>query len=439
MNVDAPFRVGAVRVDITPPLGCQLSGFVAREQPSIGVSDRLMLHALYVQLGDARLLWIHADLIGLEREFVAAVKSQLEKEFGFSPVEIVLSASHTHSGPATIHLINAGDYDEPYCAGLQHQYLHAARGALHNPKPAQMVYADAACELTVDRRGQPSAHVDPLLGVLGWRRPDGTYIAVLANYAMHNVALGPENRRISGDVGGRAAALLGASLPGEPVVLWTNGACGNLDPPRLSADYAPTVAWGHQLAACALADLNAAAPAARPRLVSRERTIPIRLESLDASMVYIERFLAQLNDQPDAAAQFVAKDAQSEAIRRRMIDAGRKWRERMQARAREGQLALESPLPLHAIDFGPVTLACCGAEVFSRMAEDLRRLAGSPILVVGYANGEAGYLPPSAAYGEGGYEVDVAFLFYESLRVAQGEFEQAQDAMLQLIRTARPR
>jgi len=62
---------------------------------------------LYVEDGNERLLWIHADLIGVEREFVLDVRRLLEKELGLGPAHVMISATHTHSGPATIHLQEA--------------------------------------------------------------------------------------------------------------------------------------------------------------------------------------------------------------------------------------------------------------------------------------------------------------------------------------------
>jgi hypothetical protein len=62
-------------------------------------------------------------------------------------------------------------------------------------------------------------------------------------------------------------------------------------------------------------------------------------------------------------------------------------------------------------DFGATN-----AEVFSEFTDMLRLRSDKQIYLIGYANGDLGYLPTRAAYLEGGYEVDVAHLFYGGFR-----------------------
>ena len=83
---------------------------------------------------------------------------------------------------------------------------------------------------------------------------------------------------------------------------------------------------------------------------------------------------------------------------------------------------------LQVIRLGPASLVAIGAEVFSHMAVDLRRACGPRTYVIGYANGDAGYLPPAAVYAEGGYEVEMAYKFYGHFMLAPGAFELLADA-----------
>ena len=58
-------KAGVAVRDITPPTGTELTGFIAREQPSTGVRDPLFVRALWLASGGERLLWLQADLLGL--------------------------------------------------------------------------------------------------------------------------------------------------------------------------------------------------------------------------------------------------------------------------------------------------------------------------------------------------------------------------------------
>ena len=62
-----------------------------------------------------------------------------------------------------------------------------------------------------------------------------------------------------------------------------------------------------------------------------------------------------------------------------------------------------------------------------------RAETGPRTYVVGYANGDIGYLPPQEIYAEGGYEVDMAYKFYGHFMVAAGGFEQVRRRALALL------
>ena len=78
------------------------------------------------------------------------------------------------------------------------------------------------------------------------------------------------------------------------------------------------------------------------------------------------------------------------------------------------------------------------AEVFSEFTDWLRVDTARKVYVVGYANGDMGYLPTQAAYAEGGYEVEVAHLFYGGFRPKAGGLEllaREAKALLQQVGT----
>jgi hypothetical protein len=415
--------VGRSQIDITPAPGTELSGFVARVQPSVGVHDPLHARALFLSEGEHRLLWLHADLIGFERDFVLRLQDSLSRRLGPQPAEIVLSATHTHSGPPTVHLANCGHYDAGYVAWLEGRLHAAAAAAPGQVEEAQPVFAEGRCELAIDRRGKPTRHADPRVGVVGWKRSDGAYLAVLANYAMHNVAMGPGNRLVSADVAGRAAQRITDQLPGRPVVLLTNGAAGNLNPPAVGDDFGQMEAWGDGLAAAVTAALGHAEPLPDDHLRVAVRTVNIPLAHLSGT---------EIGTIADRQRGYLA--GRDDCVARRCRDAADRWEQEMRRSADNGTAPRSAPLEVQVISLGAVTFVGFGAEVFSVMADDLREAAGRRVYVVGYANGLLGYLAPRAAYAEGGYETEGAFIFYGSPPVAPGGFEPAREAAVELAR-----
>ena len=95
-------KCGTSQVCITPPVGIELSGYAARVQPSVGVCADLYVRGLFLEEGSEKLLWLHADLVGFDREWTATLRRELAAELGLEARQILFSATHTHAGPATV-------------------------------------------------------------------------------------------------------------------------------------------------------------------------------------------------------------------------------------------------------------------------------------------------------------------------------------------------
>ncbi|HOA73374.1 MAG TPA: hypothetical protein PL151_11030 [Phycisphaerae bacterium] len=415
-------EIGYAQIEITPEVGAELSGFAARVQPSTGLLDPLYAKALYVTDGHERLLWIVCDLIGLPREFVEGFRRWALEELDLEPRQVVISTTHTHSGPATIVLHEAGRYDPIYLEQLREQLIELATATMEETEWCELVAVEGRCDLAVDRRGQSSAHTDPRVAAFGWRREDGSFAAVLVNYAMHAVALGPENRRISADWPGRCAAALSDSLTGSPIVLVTNGACGNLNPPFENVTIEQLNEWGGQVAA-AVRDLLLEAPGDRRAgliVSSHVVTVPLEVLSVEQIAVYAEQALRNAAGIREWGDKF----------RRAVVT----WRQHQTDAMQAGTAEVSADIELAAVRLGDRVLLGINAEVFSAFADELRARFDLPVYTIGYTNGLVGYLPTAAAYDEGGYELEMAHLFYDSFRMQRGNLEHLADMAEQFIR-----
>lgn len=412
--------LGVAQVDITPKPGVELSGFAARIQPSTGVLDPLSAKAIYLSDGATRLLWIHCDLIGFDRTSVREFRRLAAESFALQPGEVLLSATHTHAGPCTIHLREAGEYDPGYVAFLQQKLHEVAARALTRTEDVELVSIEGHLDLAVDRRKTASSHTDPRVAALGFRRADGTFAAAVVNYAIHPVALGPKNRCISADISGAAADRLAAQLPGQPVVLMTNGACANLNPPAENVSFEQVMQWGRQIADVVAPLLNQAQVSEQPEFQVLSRTVPLPLDILDADG--INRFADQALGNAGPLAEWGDKY-------RRVVE---HWRAAL-LRGAKGQANGHHEAELFGVRLGEVILVGANAEVFSEFTDILRRHSPRKIYLVGYANGDMGYLPTRAAYAEGGYEVDVAHMFYGGFRPRAGGLEQLAEAAARLL------
>ena len=67
-------------------------------KPSTGERDPLVTRALVLEAGGTRLAWVALDLIAVDGSFMRALEARLARA-GVPRATLVVSASHTHSGP----------------------------------------------------------------------------------------------------------------------------------------------------------------------------------------------------------------------------------------------------------------------------------------------------------------------------------------------------
>ena len=414
-------NVGAAEIDITPDFPVELSGFALRPQPSSGVEDSIFARALYLEGGAERLLWIACDVIAFDRELVERFRAWAGNELNFEPRQVLLSATHTHTAPATIHLTAAGQYSPRYVALLEEMLHQVARRATAATEPCDMIHAHVSIELAIDRRGTPTAHVDPFVSALAWKRRDGRgYQAACVNYAMHPVSFGRDFNRISADWCGSTSRAVSGALEGSPITLVSNGAAGNLNPPEMGVSAEKVAEVGRSVGEALAAGLRGAKPRAAEVFQVRSMTVALPLDHLDAEG--IDRVADErLKNHPPG---WVLAEPIREAVGT--------WREAMKRIVAAGG-GREVPFEIQAIRIDDQVIVGVSGEMFSRFTEMLRKRTNEDLFVVGYANAAFGYIPTSAAYDEGGYEVETAHFFYNSFRPARGGLEMLVDRAVELI------
>lgn len=392
---------GAFKVDITPPIGVELSGFVVREQPSIGMLDPLCLRALYLEHDGHRLLWLHADLIGCDRGLVDRIK----KAVGFAPDEVMVTATHTHSGPPTMPLLGCGTlHDDAYLDLLVQKAVEAGRKAQEQVVPVRVVSGSASCASVLDRRHNRLECCPVTL--IGFEGSNGT-VAAIVHAPVHSVALGPLNRRISGDIHGMAADMAEKWITGSPVVLVVNGACGDLNPPTEDPDPAKCEKYAGYVAIAAVLALESSNE--EPDLLSTgDLSQCLEVDSYAESLPFVSKLRRSVEDNDEPWAK-------------RIVGVADDW---TRTNALQDRAAVV--LPIQRVQIGRWKLIGVGAEPLSAM----QKAVETRTLIVGYANGCVGYLAPSEAYDEGGYEVDSAFVYYGGPRIARGGFEKVVESLM---------
>ncbi|MBO4548346.1 MAG: hypothetical protein J5758_03940 [Abditibacteriota bacterium] len=210
---------------INPPVGAELTGYgYYRERRNTGVMDNLYARCLYVEKDGAAAAAVSCDLLGLTDEVCSRVRDYAAG-IGIRPENLILCATHTHTGPAVAHLEGLGEVDPRYTGELPGMIIQAIKKAAEDrAEVTGMQSSDEAIEPIGFNRALPNGpHDNRVRGVLLERasRP-----VALLSYACHPVTLGPRDK-YSPDYPGEVCRV--CEEHGLEPVFFT-GICGDVDP-----------------------------------------------------------------------------------------------------------------------------------------------------------------------------------------------------------------
>ncbi len=240
-------QIGVASVDITPPAGATMVGYQARKSNAVGL--RLGAQALVCSGASGSWALVTSDTIGYTYGYARRIREAIAEATGIPAEAVILSGTHTHSGPSTIVFGRGEDLDT-----LDREYLDALHGKLvqlvttaqANAAPGSFETAwTEAPDVGHNRRirksdgtwgnewedpeGRHTGYFDPAILLVAVRRPDGRCDALLVNFGCHPVVLGPKSLVLSGDYVGYMRRYL-ENEAGCGIPLFALAACGNINP-----------------------------------------------------------------------------------------------------------------------------------------------------------------------------------------------------------------
>jgi hypothetical protein len=427
-------RYSATTVDLTPPVGQPMAGYVARGgQPADGVHDRLTASLLWLSTeAGPSTCWVAVDAIGLDTGTASRIRTAVAGRLAMSPEAVLVCCSHTHSGPATWFRPTPPSLSQADDAAIDRLISNISRGAARLPAtsaPATAGWATVADAGVGTNRYDPAGPHDASTGVLTLRDADGAVVAVLADYACHPTVLGHANLAYSADYPAAARRVLRAGLAATedvetpPVVVFLQGAAGDVSTrfTRRGSTFAEADRQGGMLAGALLRGVLAGEPMtpgeSAPVVLRGECTVPTR--TLPSPAEAAETLAA-------AAKSLVDEDTPAGRIARTRHEGATA----LVGLASSG-LPAEVVLPISVVAFGDVAWAHLPVEPFTCFAERIRAASPFPVTrIVGYTDGYFGYLADEVAHREGRYEA-LCSLF----DAAAGA--RVVDATVELLRRAR--
>jgi Neutral/alkaline non-lysosomal ceramidase. len=243
MKHEPTLLAGAAAIDITPERSLHLAGYPFVQRNSTGVHDPLLSSALYLSDGISQVLFIGNDVIYVPKELAARARKRIYAITGVPESNIMVSATHTHSGPSTV-TFTAGSHDallpppdKAFLHQLEEGIVNAAVAAFHSAMPALMGLSIADATGIGTNRHDPLGPKDlevPVLMVQSAanRQPIGCMLIV----NMHPTVLHEDSTLYSGDFPGCARRIIQEKFTDGCPVIYHIGAAGNQSPRHVTKE-----------------------------------------------------------------------------------------------------------------------------------------------------------------------------------------------------------
>ncbi len=248
-------RAGAAKQDITPPAGTPLGGFGKRHgKPSTGIHDPLFARALAVTRGEKTFVFVSADLVLIDAELREAVLKKIRAHTPLQESELVLTATHTHSGGGAYggrlwQKFILGKKQDKVFESLTQNIASAVLQSLESRVPVDMEMAETRIDELIENRMDPKLNYPQILRALRFKTADGKMIGSMIFMAAHPTLLAASNMEFSADFPGALCRAIENKNPGATALL-INGAAGDLKPKAMITEdrFEKMLAYGNSLA-----------------------------------------------------------------------------------------------------------------------------------------------------------------------------------------------
>jgi len=394
---------------ITPPIPVYLAGYF-HERIGESVRDDLYAKAAVFEADGQRVALVVCDLLQLTAEIVEPAKDTIAERVGIPPESVMISATHTHTGPELSEREVAPvvvPIDRDYVATLAPTIAAAVEEAAGHMFEAQLrPNTGHEAELSFNRLlrmrdgtdqfgwdGDPreiagiAGPIDPEMVVLGVYDQASNLRGVLTNFALHADVIGGSGADfVSADWPGEMAQTIRTLYGEEVVTLFLQGTCGDINHCTHRSTELPTglepkaVQLGRALGAVAVNTVEKAEP-------THDDTIGSLLHTLQIHYYEVDDGLRQTVEE-------LKKKSPLNDFEKFLIKSVEVW-------PYDGQIA---QVPVQAMRIGPVGIATIPGEAFVHWGLTIKHWSPAPYtMVVELANDSFGYIPTIEQAERGGY------------------------------------
>src|ERR1043165_6586965 len=155
-HAQTTLRAGAAQVVITPPNSAPMAGYY-HARGAEGTLDDLDANALVIDDGSTKVALVTLDLISTTFNLTREARAQIEKTTGIPGANVMISATHAHTGPeladrgsrsgiATDTAIGANNTTTTYTASLPEKISLAVQRAVETLTNVAVSGAPGHCD-----------------------------------------------------------------------------------------------------------------------------------------------------------------------------------------------------------------------------------------------------------------------------------------------------
>jgi hypothetical protein len=397
------WKAGISRAIITPGEPIWLAGYASRTHPSDGVIADIWVKVLAIEDAKGKkAVLITSDLLGFPKKMSDRIRNQIAIRYGLTRSQIILSYSHTHSGPVLMDaLFDIYPLDDKqlniiqeYSDYLEKKITDLTGQAIKAMVPAQIFSRSGITRFQVNRRNNTEASLtaqsilegpnDFAVPVLKVTDPSGNIMAIAFGYACHATVL--DIYQISGDYPGFAQVELEKSYPGATAMFFQGAGADQNPLPRRTIPLARQ--YGKELAA------------------SVERVLSESMRGLDPvlSTAYAEVDLPFSEPPSKESLEKTAGEAEGYQ---------KSWATNQLKTLRDNGSRMKSyPYPVQVWKLGDQAIMALGGELVVEYSIGLKKIFGPELFVLGYVNDDMAYIPTEIILEEGGYEGESSQMVY---------------------------
>ena len=401
----AEFKAGIASRVITPKLPFWMTGFASRTKPATEVLHDIWAKALVIEENrDSRIVIVTTDLLGLSHEVSEEIANLVIKKYGLTRSQLLLSSSHTHSGPVVwpslSMLFNFNNDDQKVVAGyarkLTEDIVSVIDSAMSHLAPVKVWSGHGSADFAMNRR-QPSANgiingknpdgpVDHDVPVLKITTPGGELKAVLFGYACHNTTIQGDSYLINGDYAGFAQLDLQNTYPGATAMFFMG--CGADQNPQPRGTAALAKQHGKSLSDAVQKVLSGDLHPVHPPIRTDFTTVDLEFLPFDLNSFQLDILSADI---------YVQRRAKL------MLESYNKGRDVSHFR-----------YPVQVVRFNnDLTLLAMSDEVVVDYSLNIKKeFSNGNLFVAAYCTELMCYIPTLRILKEGGYEANTSMIYY---------------------------